>query len=97
MTLRRAAGVALVGWYLMVPRPYGYSSFPLPVPNLPLSQWEILQPFDDAKACYKVLLQDRQRFQREAEGKGTSIESMEREMFMAGQCVSTDDPRLKAK
>ncbi len=45
MTLRHAAALALVGWYLMYP----------PTPNRPLSQWEILNIFDSATECRKAL------------------------------------------
>jgi hypothetical protein len=43
MTLRKAAALALVGWYLMMP-PWGKL-------NAPLSEWVVYQSFDSAENC----------------------------------------------
>jgi hypothetical protein len=51
ITLRHAAALALVGWYLMVPFP----DAPGKTPNFraPLSQWNQMGAFDTAVACDK--------------------------------------------
>ena len=53
MTLRHAAALALVGWYLMVPpatAPNGTKGAKL-MTDAPLSRWFMHGSFDSAKQC----------------------------------------------
>jgi hypothetical protein len=53
MNLGHAAGLTLMGWYLIVPpyvRPYRDSDL-----RAPLSQWKIVERFDTATACKDYL------------------------------------------
>ena len=105
MKPRHAAALALVGWYLMVPTPYGSSSLRY-VENLPLSKWTIFQSFDSADACENGLYAMRKensaklKALAKAPPKDTNDASpAERLVFLYGlaQCVEADDPRLKEK
>jgi hypothetical protein len=103
---RHAAALALVGWYLMLPTPYGSTDLKH-VPKLPLSKWMIEMAFDDATTCETALTHAQHQYRKEAEGKplveeaeGKPLESKEFkkfELYGAGQCVASDDPRLKEK
>ena len=59
--------------------------------HAPLSQWHIAKALDSAAACEQV----RADLNEAGERKLTDDESYRR--FQNSQCVSTDDPRLKAK
>jgi hypothetical protein len=114
MTLRHAAALALVGWYLMFPhlrdadeaatrlktfeslskkvqpngRPPASVFFNL---DAPLGQWSIAGSFDTAASCEKT----RGQFVYEAlKHRSSPIDEAD---YMSGQCIATDDPRLKAK
>jgi len=87
MKLRHAAALALVGFYLMIP-PEGQN-------QAPLQQWKAVRSFDTAQACEDASSKARMVFgQLIKEFKTTP--GARPEDFNA-QCVSTDDPRLKAK
>jgi hypothetical protein len=96
MKLRHAAALALVGWYLMLPPPFGQAS---------LDQWDILSAFDTAQECenhkselLRVVSDPKQfaKFAAEAKkqdptwNRDTAISRIQ-----GSECVSTDDPRLK--
>jgi hypothetical protein len=54
MTLRRAAVLALVGWYLMIP-PTSYENGELRVlSDAPLSAWKVLGTYDSAPECQRA-------------------------------------------
>jgi hypothetical protein len=59
MTLRHAATLALVGWYLMTPPPHPdpVTGLPNGVPNLsaPFEYWQNEGSFDSAKDCNSML------------------------------------------
>ena len=49
MKLRHAAALALVGWYLMgPPRLDGPANFNI---HAPLTQWTVIEKYDDSGAC----------------------------------------------
>jgi hypothetical protein len=89
-----AAALALVGWYLMVPR--------FAAVHAPLSKWDTVRVLDSAKQCQS----DRDSLVATAEkelqsNKGLAVETKSggTEYFdaTAAQCIATDDPRLKGK
>ena len=48
MTLRHAAALAVIGWYLMMPPPYWSKTNPR---NAPLRQWTVFGRYDRAQEC----------------------------------------------
>jgi hypothetical protein len=94
MKPRHAAALALVGWYLVVPPPYSQGAHSLP----PLSKWSIYKWFESADLCnfFRAdgatgVLQDAPPdFVQQFDGSLMDI-------FKQGECVATDDPRLKKK
>lgn len=89
--LRHAAAIALVGWYLMIPR----STLPANVAyKKPLSTWQTIQAFDTAEQCQDYL---SNFFQRSREKAALNMLEPAYRDFMFAQCVASDDPRLKAK
>ena len=48
MTLRHAAALAVIGWYLMMPPPYWSKTNPR---NAPLRQWTVFGRYDTAQEC----------------------------------------------
>ncbi len=92
MNPRHAAALALVGWYLMVP--------PSPVAKYwerpPLSKWEQYQSFDTAAECENRKSDETFRLA----GKLPNIAPSENQLllqFTIGQCIASDDPRLKER
>ena len=117
MTLRYAAALALVGWYLMLPplraNDHGeitsLSSYAL------LSQWDVSESYDSAAEC-RAGRAKRVRTMKEGpcvftegpcdpsgrcHGKEKPCPQSEKKLFAQqaefGQCVASDDPRLKEK
>jgi hypothetical protein len=87
MKLRHAAGLTLVGWYLMAPPPFPHAKSPLALDDtLPLAQWKLINSFDTAAAC-----------KAEARRLGDSPVDVAAATGNAAQCIATDDPRLKPK
>ncbi len=86
MKTSHAAALALVGWYLMW-APLHDRDHP-PDSTAPFSQWETSGSFDTATECEKALSEEG--LKRFMQGKGTFTRSV-------GQCVATNDPRLKEK
>ena len=93
MTLRRAAALALVGWYLMVPpielSPRGERAFNL---YAPLSQWYRWDFYQTARDCWEV---DRDLFLRSQ--SVLRIDPMDDAVneYLEAPCIASDDPRLK--
>jgi hypothetical protein len=97
MNFRHAAALALTGWYFLVPpiRVLGPRNDPnTPIEfdaKAPLSEWKIIQGFDSIKDCYdypehlEKLLPDPKH--------GAQISHL---WFEKGECIATDDPRLKS-
>lgn len=98
MRLRYAAALALVGWYLLIPR-YGLDGRLLD--SAPLSAWKVYDRYDSLNACQRtrqqmIKLGDEfiNEQERRAElGRGVSQAAT----MLASRCVSSDDPRLKSK
>jgi len=106
MSLRHAAALALVGWYLMMPPLESHwwdrVSYQLgwikEVPawaakEEPLSEWDIYKSFDSADECAHA---KDQNFVRSLENSSkTAYLKAVFDRSVAAQCISTDDPRLK--
>jgi hypothetical protein len=93
-----AAALALVAWYLMVP--------PLVnAPNkidmeAPLASWKEYQTFDTSEECDKALFSAHAKYEHTASAPLGSIKKGTRAFALQmtfAQCISSDDPRLKAK
>ena len=103
MSLRHAAALALVGWYLMVPPYEGRISDPASVvvnDRAAISKWEISDSFDSANDC----ADQRMRSQSAASKYPDSMlrapktsHQLTVARFMFATCIATDDPRLKEK
>jgi len=90
MTLRKAAALALVGWYLMMP-PWGKL-------NAPLSEWVVYQSFDSAENCAaarKVLVDYLANYKGMAMTLITQSGGNLQFDGSVATCIATDDPRLK--
>jgi hypothetical protein len=98
MKLRHAAALALVGWYFMVPpiRVLGPKNDPnTPVEfdaKAPLSEWKIIQGFDAIKDCYD----EPAHLEKLLHDPNPAINAVSKEWFEKGECIATDDPRLKS-
>jgi len=86
----RAASLALVGWYLMMP-PWGKV-------NAPLSEWVVYQSFNSVEVC-AVARKTLVDFQGNYKGMAmTLITQSGGNLQFDGSvatCIATDDPRLK--
>src|SRR5260370_20513328 len=105
MKLSRAAALALVGWYLMLPPMNEKGVFS----DAPMSDWDQIESFENAAACEQALRlsQDalsatsdqefKERSQQEAAQNGKMIISKVDALRRAnnGKCIASDDPRLK--
>ena len=104
MTLRHAAALALVGWYLMVP-PYN-DNFVIDS-RAPLSQWQVFMPYDDAATCEAVLtdrvrvattvLNHPERYTHDYRPGTADRFITQQRQFEFAQCIASDDPRRKEK
>jgi hypothetical protein len=107
---RHAAALALVGWYLMIlPITIGKLPNGSVGPKLDLSAnlstWETVGAFDSAVGCNQMRLGVVEKAKEEDLGtpsaSSTDLTPLRKLLHMtqglAAQCVSTDDPRLKAK
>lgn len=109
MNFRHSAALALVGWYLMVPpsTPAGLTNPDATLINgsAPIAQWFIRSSYDSAQDCETAkmsgmlaalqIIKDTEKFKvmREKDPY-LALDTIEK---ATAQCVSTDDPRLKAK
>src|SRR5260370_27081450 len=109
MTLRNAAALALVGWYLMMP-PINDKSL---VADAPLSTWKIVNSFDAAPDCENsrssLLEQAKKTASREENdlkatrgdrSNSQNLEILQQLYFLQvvvplQECIASDDPRLK--
>ena len=83
MKPRRAAALALVIWYLMVPPT-------IPVePKAPLADWMRIATYNTANDCVREFF----KHHRSPNGEHDLIA----ETPVWARCVSSDDPRLKEK
>jgi hypothetical protein len=99
MNLRHAPALALVGWYLMMPPPYGSKTNPR---TAPLRQWTVFGRYDSARECSDertkmmrvqsmALLSDLAEGVSDANRPSLSLD------FKHAQCIASDDSRLKKK
>lgn len=109
MKLSHAAALALVGWYLMVP-PYNDNDLK-PQTGVPLDEWDRIgapahagdeqdEPFLTLGECEAGKAALKQSHLDEAKKHSGALEKMllrQSESLGEGQCVATDDPRLKQK
>jgi hypothetical protein len=99
MTPRRAATIALLGWYLMIAPRNGGILKPFDF-NAPLSKWEQGETYASKADCEKARstqISERQDKSEEIKSRKTKrILQHAIEGLQHGQCVSADDPRLKA-
>jgi hypothetical protein len=94
MTLRHAAALALVGWYLMVPMPGND-----PIPNAEVrsfAKWIHVHSFDSADTCeagkIRLIRSGLKPFEL-----GSYPEQEVKKVLLIGRCIASDDPRLKEK
>jgi hypothetical protein len=95
MNLRHAAALTLVGWYLMSP-PWKDSTHSEWLIHAPLSQWVVIDQFDTAAECKQNWMFWFHGWLAEKPPKDPKDEEAVYE-HLKGQCVATDDPRLKEK
>ena len=84
MLLRRAAALALVGWYLIWP--------PSKHMDVPIAYWVHYDSYDSAKECREA--------QADLVAKSKDLDSKMHGLMMAlgvSQCIASNDPRLKEK
>jgi hypothetical protein len=93
MSFRHIAGLALVGWYLMLP-PMGSvesrrdpsTGFYVAYSTQPLDTWEIAGSYDTAAQCREAVEQANQLTRQNC-----------RQCSAVASCIASDDPRLKSK
>lgn len=95
MKLRHAAGLALVGWCLIVPplvnAPYKVDT------EAPLSYWKVYRTFPSEKECEKFQSGAQAKYEKTLDAplgtikKGTR--AFARQMTFA-ECIASDDPSL---
>jgi hypothetical protein len=97
MKLCHAAALVIVGWYLLVPplvnAPYKVDT------EAPLASWTVYQTFDTREECDKSLSAAHAKYKPTASAPIGSIKKGSRAFALQmtfAQCVSSDDPRLKA-
>ena len=99
MNPRHAAPLALIGWYLMMPPPYGSKTNPR---TAPLRGWTVFGHYNSAQECSDertkmtrvqsmALLSDLAEGVSDVNRPSLSLD------FKHGQCIPSDDPRLKEK
>jgi hypothetical protein len=99
MTLRHAAALAVIGWYLMMPPPYWSKTNPR---NAPLRQWTVFGRYDTAQECSDertkmIRVQSWRFFQIWRKACPTLTEPSLSLDFKHAQCIASDDPSLKEK
>jgi hypothetical protein len=83
MNTCRAAALALVAWYLLVP--------PSNLIGIPMANWQLVGVFDSKAACESNRLRLADRPSRIVTNPGPAYQP-ERN---PARCASTDDPRIK--
>jgi len=95
MNLRRAAALALVGWYLMEPPMTQVSGgHSAALTEAPLGRWNTSASFDNSKSCvaYQLARIDQQKRRSDQAGREYWLE-----VFSNSLCIASDDSRLKEK
>ena len=99
MTLRHAAALAVIGWYLMMPPPYWSKTNPR---NAPLRQWTVFGRYDTAQEyaderTKMIRVQSMALLSDLAEGVSDANRPSLSLNFKHAQCIASDDPSLKEK
>ena len=97
MNLRRAAALALVGWYLMIPpigndRETGRGVFVNWAAHI--SGWKTEGVYDSAAECSKARAGLYEDFMKNHWMPSEREKAVVSQAFANGQCIATDDPRL---
>ena len=101
MKLRHAAGLALVGWYLMAP-PFDRASLTFRT-DVPVSEWDNLRAahlrwegeFDSENECDEYKTHTVAFWQNlKAKIRGSDVKYQQLKL---GECIASYDPRLKEK
>ena len=104
MNLRRAAALALVGWYLMVPPIYDTPDGDVMIGlGKPLHDWVISRTYDSAQECNAFFLRPRGGLQDKdnvflfpTAGLNSTDGPLVAQLLGGhARCIATDDPRLK--
>ena len=105
MTIRHAAALALVGWYLLIPpvfSPMGNHPRAFNDLNASLNKWDIWASFESSTSCEK----EKERIRNEAplrlkfahdhpdQDRNGNIVAVA-EAWQRAECIATGDPRLK--
>ena len=101
MKPRHAAALALVGWYLMAP-PFDRVTLTFRT-DVPVSEWDNLRAvhlhwegeFDSKNECEEFKTQNvafLRNWNPKYRGDGTQYRQL-----MLGECIASNDPRLKEK
>ncbi|HTW88962.1 MAG TPA: hypothetical protein VMD75_13250 [Candidatus Binataceae bacterium] len=90
MKLSHLAALGLAGWYLMVP-PIQNGQLNL---RAPLNQWRIDSSYDGQDDCQEVIDGEAALYPQTKEHHA-AIRKSDVWPIVNGQCVATDDPRLK--
>jgi hypothetical protein len=84
MKPRRAAVLALVGWYLMVPIKNHLDA--------PMRYWSLFENYRSAKECSEA----QAGLLKESKNPDSKIHRFTDEVALS-ECITSDDPRLKEK
>ena len=90
MNPRHMAALTLVSWFLVIPPNTNLSR----QWEVPLSQWQVYKTFDTGKECVSNLMDIQSRIIHDYKGKSLPLSTRP---LVLGQCVASDDPRLKGK
>jgi hypothetical protein len=85
MKLRHATGLALVGWYLLLPQPRMYANTNRVQKLWPLSDWVPAGSFDTAAQCKAEI---------DSEWRASIKNGTPDGSLLYAVCVARDDPRL---
>jgi hypothetical protein len=93
MSFRHVAGLALVGWYLMLPpmgsvesRRIPSTGFYVAYSTQPLNIWEIEGSYDTAPEC-RTAIEQANQLARQSCPESPAVAS----------CIASNDPRLKSQ
>jgi hypothetical protein len=94
---RHAAAFAIMGWYLMTPPTDGNGHF---FKERPLSRWTMSGSFDSVRDCIASKQDFVDTFPEgvcppNLAAQGPKECNAKLNFALAGECIATDDPRLK--